>query len=207
MVLRVTFSKIGDQERKQGVLPQRGHGSRDGKIRPGGGKGFGKFGRKPGFSKNKVHEVEQFEGQEDEPEDYAQEEDLEYQNDDHDSEEEDAEESGASEEEGEFLSEREASEAFMAGWKAKSQMADKKKRRGFEPVLERKTFPGGQSMSRQDVDAKKAKSRCVDCGQLGHWKGDAVCPKVKEGKTPEFKPPERKPKAINWVGMLQQPPG
>ena len=68
-VLRVTFPKIGDHERKQGVLPQRGHDSRDGKTRPGGGKGFGKFGRKPGFSKNRVHEVEQCEGQEDEPED------------------------------------------------------------------------------------------------------------------------------------------
>ena len=114
-MLRVTFPKIGDHERKQGVLPQRGHDSRDGKTIPGGGKGFGKFNRKPGYSKNRVHEVEQFEGQYDEgarePEDYAQEDDLEDQTGDHDSEEEeeDAVESVSSGEEGEFLSEREAS--------------------------------------------------------------------------------------------------
>jgi hypothetical protein len=46
------------------------------------------------------------------------------------------------------------------------------------------------------ADPRKKTSRCSDCGQLGHWKGDAECPKVKSGQTPMHK------KAINWVGVL-----
>ena len=29
---------------------------------------------------------------------------------------------------------------------------------------------------------KKAKSRCADCEQIGHWHGDEVCDKVKKAK-------------------------
>ena len=66
-VLRVTFPKIGDHERRQGTMPSRG----DNKWKTSSGK-FPSH-RKPGarvqgkFGKHRVHEVEQLEGQE--PED------------------------------------------------------------------------------------------------------------------------------------------
>ena len=34
---------------------------------------------------------------------------------------------------------------------------------------------------------KKAKSRCADCGQIGHWHGDKVCEKVKKGEAQAFR--------------------
>ena len=39
---------------------------------------------------------------------------------------------------------------------------------------------------------KKKKGKCNDCGQEGHWAGDAACPEVQAGRRPPFKP---KPKA------------
>ena len=47
------------------------------------------------------------------------------------------------------------------------------------------------------VDARKKTTKCADCGQIGHWRGDAVCPKVKAGQTP---PHKGKPR-VHWIGM------
>ena len=33
----------------------------------------------------------------------------------------------------------------------------------------------------QKVTAVKNRTRCRECGQIGHWKGDSACPKAKGG--------------------------
>ena len=76
------------------------------------------------------------------------------------------EEDTEGEEEDEYVSEAEVTEASAAGWRAKTQMTDKRKKRGFEPA------PRGSPMARtgqpqsQQSDSRKAKSRCAGCGQL-----------------------------------------
>ena len=97
-------------------------------------------------------------------------------------------------------------EAFAAGWRAKKHMADKKQKRGFEPTSSRgpPTKPG-QQQSPQQQDSRKLKSRCAGCGQLGHWKGDPGCPKVKSGENPPFVPKAKSGMRIqtaHWVGMV-----
>ena len=43
---------------------------------------------------------------------------------------------------------------------------------------------GRKGKSKKGVMEKRG--RCRDCGQLGHWKGDAICPKVLSGETPPY---------------------
>jgi hypothetical protein len=50
------------------------------------------------------------------------------------------------------------------------------------------------------ADPRKKTSRCSDCGQVGHWKGDAECPKVKNGQTPLHKG-----KVANRIGVVSAP--
>eukprot|EP00971_Amphidinium_carterae_P111535 2208842-Amphidinium_carterae.1 len=40
------------------------------------------------------------------------------------------------------------------------------------------------SSTQADITRRKRSSRCADCGQLGHWRGDAACEHVRSGRTP-----------------------
>ena len=46
----------------------------------------------------------------------------------------------------------------------------------------------GRGSAAESLAAKKAKSRCADCGQYGHWHGDPECSKVQTGAVPKHKP-------------------
>lgn len=48
---------------------------------------------------------------------------------------------------------------------------------------------GGKGTGGSDIAARKAKSRCSDCGGMGHWHGDPECPKVKSGAVPQRQRP------------------
>ena len=48
----------------------------------------------------------------------------------------------------------------------------------------------GKSAGGDTLAAKKAKSRCADCGQYGHWHGDPECSKVQTGAVPKHRPPQ-----------------
>ena len=82
----------------------------------------------------------------------------------------------------------EATQAFVTHWKAKNKLADKRKKRGF-------ISPASQSSKLNLKDASsppdKTESKCADCKQKGHWKGDKICPKVQAGLTPEYVPKEK----------------
>ena len=96
-------------------------------------------------------------------------------------------------------------EAFLAGWKAKNKTAEARKKRGFVRAP-RDTRTEAASEEKGSVDPRKAASRCADCRQLGHWRGDPECSKVKSGEVPKFekKPPVKKLHVVNWMGMVSR---
>jgi hypothetical protein len=78
-------------------------------------------------------------------------------------------------------------EAMVAYQSAKHRLAKAKKagQRGWNAKpFGQKGKGGGKGDSLAD---KKAKSRCADCGQIGHWHGDEVCEKVKKGEAQAFR--------------------
>ena len=93
----------------------------------------------------------------------------------------------------EAITAEELKEAWAAGWRAKDQVAEKRKGRNFR-------MSGGPKGSRKDQkgDARKAATTCSSCGQRGHWKGDPECPKVKSGEDKPFQP-KMKPKGVHFV--------
>jgi hypothetical protein len=104
-------------------------------------------------------------------------------------------------------------ETFMAAWRAKKKTNDHRLSRGFAPKGAGKSAPSSGSASKTSespsslgLEARKASSRCADCKQLGHWKGDPECPNVQKGKTPKFdkdkKRTEKKPNKVHWIGMV-----
>ena len=107
--------------------------------------------------------------------------------------------------------EEECLETFMAAWQAKKRTAQHRLQRGFSgPKVAMKSSEAGAtpksdaSHSTKELDARKATSRCADCKQMGHWKGDPECPRVQQGKTRKFE----KPKAliasnkVHWFGVV-----
>eukprot|EP00971_Amphidinium_carterae_P265862 5273952-Amphidinium_carterae.2 len=96
------------------------------------------------------------------------------------------------------------SEAFAAGWTAKHRMAQQKQARGFKGSVGQaskgkgkgqaskgkgKAFRKGKgkgnatpTSNASNIAARKEKSVCAACGEVGHWKGDAVCRKSTTGE-------------------------
>ena len=77
-----------------------------------------------------------------------------------------------------------AAECLVSMREARSKIAEIKKDRGFgksNPQLN----AAPKKMTGNQVPGKKARSNCWDCGQTGHWAGDAGCPHPGEGL---FKP-------------------
>ncbi len=78
-------------------------------------------------------------------------------------------------------------EAMVAYQSARHRLAKAKKagQRGWnaKPAAQkRKGGANGDSLA-----DKNAKSRCADCGQIGHWHCDEVCDKVKKGEEQAFR--------------------
>ena len=60
--------------------------------------------------------------------------------------------------------------------------------------------------SRLPVDPREASSRCADCKQLGHWRGDAERPKVKSGEVPKCdKKPDKQLYSVHWIRVVHEP--
>ena len=74
-------------------------------------------------------------------------------------------------------------EAFAAGWKAKARTAGGRKARGWKTTSSTSSSVTRSSTStvRSLADKKKV-STCSSCGLRGHWKGDAECINVQNGK-------------------------
>ena len=127
-------------------------------------------------------------------------------------EELDEDDQGEDEPDEEFL------EAFMAAWSAKKKTTQHRLSRGFGATKGKgqgkSARPSSASVksektdSSSQVDPRKAASRCADCKQLGHWKGDPECPRVKDGKTPWYektgggKTDKKPPHKIHWIGAV-----
>ena len=60
---------------------------------------------------------------------------------------------------------------------ARKKLRDVQKSRGF--------YQGGQWNRDQAKQQEKTRSRCGACGHIGHWAGDAVCPKSSPGVGPK----------------------
>ena len=77
-------------------------------------------------------------------------------------------------------------DAMVAYQSAKHRLAKAKKagQRGWTPKPSKGKGGGKGGDSLAD---KKAKSRCADCGQIGHWHGDEACEKVKRGEVQAFR--------------------
>ena len=75
----------------------------------------------------------------------------------------------------------EVTEAMIAFQTAKQRLAQAKKssQRGFTG---HRPGRGSSRESDRSVAERKAKSKCADCGGVGHWHGDPICPKVISGE-------------------------
>ena len=78
------------------------------------------------------------------------------------------------------------SEAYAAGWTAKAQSAGLRKGRGYSKGGGKSSSSKGggkkRPLDKRTVEDRKKYSTCSSCGQMGHWRGDAVCPKVQRGE-------------------------
>lgn len=138
-------------------------------------------------------------------EDENEEEDLEkeagayeafIQGQDEDEEEEEQGEDGEASEE-EALTVDELKEAWAAGWRAKDQVAEKKKNRNFRSG----GGPKKGGFGKKGPDTRKTDTTCSSCGLRGHWRGDPECPKVKSGEDKPFQPKPKNPKTTHFVGV------
>ena len=101
------------------------------------------------------------------------------------------------------LTEQEAKEAFLAGWRAKKKTSDQRKQRGFLGVPRSDRTELSQSCPGK-LDVRKTNSRCADCKGLGHWRGDPECPLVQAGQVPKFEKPVKKAHYVRWLGMVNK---
>jgi len=101
--------------------------------------------------------------------------------------------------ENESLTAEDLKEAWAAGWRAKDQVAEKRKGRNFRNPALSKT-PRRDSKP----DTRKAATTCSSCGVRGHWKGDPECIKVKTGEDKPFQP-RTKPKNVHFVTNDSRP--
>ena len=198
-VLRVSFPRIGESERKLGLVVPRARQGLRGEVhdnRPVSKRNDDRT-REGRYRDTKtVHECDDV--QEYTEEDGEEDENEVFSPDDGDQEDE-------PEDQGEELE-------TLAAWRAKKKTNDHRLSRGFAPKGAGKPAPTPGSPSRSaessssGLEARKASSRCADCKQLGHWKGDPECPKVQKGKTPKFdkdkKRPEKRPRKEHWIGMV-----
>ena len=74
---------------------------------------------------------------------------------------------------------QELSEAYAAGWRAKSQAAAHKQSRGYKGGGKTERVRGPD---KRKPDDRKKRSTCSSCGKPGHWKGDPECPRVVSGE-------------------------
>ena len=223
-VLRVTYPRLHEAERRSGLvvprarqagMPSRPVGQAGMPSRPAGptmhkagmpSRGVdGRF--KPRMRPKGVHAV-------DDPEDADDVEfpvgdadsdagsDIDQEEGEHDEEDNDGNEDDDPDDVQE-LTEQEAKEAFLAGWRAKKKTSDQRKQRGFlgAPRSDR-AEPSQFSPGR--VDARKTNSRCADCKGLGHWRGDPECPLVKSGQVPKFEKPVKKAHYVRWLGVVSK---
>jgi len=207
-VLRVTYPKLHETERKQGVVVPRERVLSS--HRNGGNFSRGAPGKpRPEVRKvNEVHEVEEDQGTDEagDPSHLGSEAVGNVEGDPEGTEGSD--EGGEDQElggEGDQDPDGVILEAFLAGWKAKNKTAEARKKRGFVRAP-RDTRTEAASEEKGSVDPRKATSRCADCRQLGHWRGDPECSKVKSGEVPKFekKPPVKKLHVVNWLGMVSK---
>ena len=76
-------------------------------------------------------------------------------------------------------------QGLKAGKKLKSASKGWKKPTGRGRVGNGR--PPSSSSSNVTQVKKEKTGKCLDCGQFGHWKGDAECSRVKFGQRPLFK--------------------
>ena len=162
----------------------------------GGKKGFYKGAKSGGKGKFGSYTVEQYDMTTDD-EAYYQENYDEGAEDETDEEDWYENLAGLAEDEDEDIDEEdeEMVEAMVAYQSAKHRLAKAKKagQRGWNAKPSSQKGKGG---SKGDSLAdKKAKSRCADCGQIGHWHGDEVCDKVKKGEAQAFRGKKARGKA------------
>ncbi len=97
-------------------------------------------------------------------------------------------------------------ETFLAAWSAKKKTNQQRLQCGFGPQRDRGRKPGAATTSKSarsaSPDPRKAASRCAECKQLGHWKGDPERSRVQEGKTQRFEKSEKKPRTIDLTGVV-----
>ena len=77
------------------------------------------------------------------------------------------------------------SEAYAAGWSAKAQSAGLRKGRGYTKGSSKGAGKSGgkkRPLDKRTIEDRKKYSTCSSCGQMGHWRGDAQCPKVQRGE-------------------------
>lgn len=136
------------------------------------------------------------------PKDEDEEEDLEKDPEadgayvqDHVAEEEELEQEDDDDEQSdnEQITAEELREVWAAGWKAKDQVAEKRKARNFRLVH-------GERRREQKPDARKQSITCSGCGQRGHWRGDPTCPGVKSGEDQPCQP-KSKPKSVSALSL------
>lgn len=135
-------------------------------------------------------------GEEDDCEDEDLEREQEDAEEDQEAEEAEDQEEGEGDEEDTITAE-ELKEAWAAGWRAKDQVAEKRKGRNFRnPSLHRQ----GPRREDHQTDARKQATTCSSCGQKGHWRGDPQCPKVQSGEDKPFQPKsQRSTKGVHFV--------
>jgi hypothetical protein len=85
-------------------------------------------------------------------------------------------------------------EAYYQGTRSSAKAKRRLGKLGFVPKGKGKgqqgkapRFGKGQNTSSSSgTEARKKASVCRDCGNVGHWRGDAECPKVKSGEVKPF---------------------
>ena len=93
-------------------------------------------------------------------------------------------------------------EAWAAGWTAKKKTAEQRKSRGFG--IPRSENP------QSHVDPRKTGTTCSSCGENRHWRGDAECENVKNGKDAKHVDKAqrmKKPQGTHFVGAVAEASG
>ena len=90
-----------------------------------------------------------------------------------------------------------AAESLVAMREARHKIAEIKKDRGYGKPMSQ---PAKPRFTGNQVNGKKAKSSCWDCGQQGHWSGDHGCPNPGAGL---YKPKNSNPKPQKQVRVAE----
>ena len=93
-------------------------------------------------------------------------------------------------------------EAHIGLKEAKAHMNTIAKARGFygkEGETPSSSTSGGKS-SGKSIEQRKVHTRCLDCGRLGHWRGDTQCPRKGQGKGTKGKGKSKSKKGYSGKG-------